>query len=227
MQVRAIHRIILTAMALVGLFAIVPATKAAELPLLIQEEFDDGATRWQPADPRSWKVVETPEGRIYSLFQQSDYKPPHRSPVNIALLKDVTVGDFALELQLQSTVKDYDHRSMVLVFGYQDPAHFYYVHFGKKTDDHANQVFIVNGAPRVKISSETNPGTRWDDGWHKVKIVRDAADGDIEVYFDDMKHTAMEAIDRTFSWGQIGIGAFDDLGNFDHIVLRGKTVSPR
>ena len=70
------------------------------------------------------------------------------------------VGDFQLELQLQSTVKDYDHRSMVLVFGYQDPAHFYYVHFGKKTDDHANQIFIVNAAPRLKISTKTTPGHR-------------------------------------------------------------------
>ena len=34
----------------------------------------------------------------------------------------------------------------------------------------------------------------------------------------------MEAIDDTFTWGQIGIGAFDDLGNFDNIVLRGKAV---
>ena len=80
----------------------------------------------------------------------------------------MVVGDFVLEVELQSTVKDYDHRSMVLVFGYQDPAHFYYVHFGKKTDDHANQIFIVNGAPRdedldqdhARHAPGTTPGTR-------------------------------------------------------------------
>ena len=85
-----------------------------------------------------------------------------------------------LEVKLQSTVKDYDHRSLVLVFGYQDPAHFYYVHFGKKTDDHANQIFIVNGAPRLKISTKTTPGTAWDDAWHEVKIVRNVGDGSID-----------------------------------------------
>jgi hypothetical protein len=202
------------------------ASRAAELPLLVQEDFENGSDRWQPTDAGAWKVVNTPHGQVYSLFQQSQYKPPHRSPLNIALLKEPIVGDFVLEAQVQSTVKDYDHRSMVLVFGYQDPAHFYYVHFGKKTDDRANQIFIVNDAPRIKISTETTPGTPWDDAWHKVKIVRTVADGDTEIYFDDMRHTAMEASDKTFSWGQVGIGSFDDLGNYDNIVLRGTVTRP-
>ncbi len=140
------------------------------------------------------------------------------------MLKDVVVGDFVLEARVQSTVEDYGHRSMVIVFGYQDPAHFYYVHFGKKTDDHANQIFIVNDAPRVKISTKTTPGTPWDDDWHQVKIVRNVDNGQIDVYFDDMQSPVMTAVDKTFAWGQIGIGAFDDLGNFDDIDLRGNVV---
>jgi len=163
---------------------------------------------------------------VYSLIRDSEYKPPHRSPVNVALLKGVTVSDFVLDVRLQSTVPDYGHRSLVLVFGYQDPAHFYYVHFGKVTDDHANQIFIVNDAPRVKISTKTTPGTNWDDAWHRVRIVRDAGSGKIEVYFDDLKTPVMTAEDKTFAWGRIGIGAFDDLGNFDDLELRGTVVEP-
>jgi len=196
----------------------------AELPILVDEDFEAGSDRWQPADAQSWKIVKTPQGNVYSLFQDSKYQPPYRSPVNIALLKDVVVGDFVLDLRLQSTVKDYNHRSMVVLFGYQDPAHFYYVHFGKRTDDHANQIFIVNGAPRVKISTRTTPGTPWDDAWHRVKIVRSVADGKIDVYFDDMNSPVMTALDTTFTWGQIGIGTFDDHGNFDDLALRGKQV---
>lgn len=202
----------------------VPAA-LAELPILVDEGFEAGADRWQPTDPRSWKIVNTPAGNVYSLFQDSKYKPPYRSPVNIALLKDVVVSDFALELRMQSTVKDYDHRSLVVVFGYQDPAHFYYVHFGKRTDDHANQIFIVDAAPRVKISTKTTSGTPWDDAWHRVKIVRTVADGKIDVYFDDMNSPVMTAVNKKLAWGQIGIGAFDDLGNFDQIVLRGQVAA--
>lgn len=199
---------------------------AGELPLVVLEDFESGAERWKPTDAKSWQVVETPEGHVYSLSRDSDYRPPYRSPVNIALLDGPIVGDFTLTLRVQSTVEDYGHRSMVVVFGYQDPAHFYYVHFGKKTDDHANQIFIVDSAPRVKISTKTTPGTNWDDAWHRVKIVRTVADGKIDVYFDDLDTPVMTAADKTFVWGQIGIGAFDDLGNFDDIELRGTVVKP-
>ncbi len=199
---------------------------AGELPLLVSEDFDQGADRWQPTDKAAWKIVATPQGPVYSLFRQSQYAPPHRSPLNFALLKDVIVGDFRLDANVQSTVKDYDHRDIVLVFGYQDPAHFYYVHFGKRADDHANQVFIVNDAPRVKISTTSTPGTPWTDDWHKVRLERGAADGSIRVYFDDLEHPAMTATDKTFVWGQVGIGSFDDTANFDHVVLRGVAVRP-
>jgi hypothetical protein len=143
------------------------------------------------------------------------------------LLKDVVVGDFVLDARLRSTVRDYGHRDMCLFFGYQDPAHFYYVHFGKRTDDHANQIFIVNGAPREKISAKTTPGTPWDDAWHQVKVSRRAQSGTIDVYFDDLENPMMTAVDRSFVWGRVGLGAFDDLGNFDDLVLRGEIVKPR
>lgn len=198
------------------------AVRAAELPLLLQEDFEQGAGRWQPFDARSWQILDTPEGKVYGLVADSKYQPPHRSPVNVSLLKNIVVADFTIECRVRSTVPDYGHRSLVLVFGYQDPAHFYYAHLAKKTDNHANQIFLVNGAPRVKISTETTPGTPWDDAWHQVKIARDASDGSIEVFFDDMKRPVMEAVDDTFRWGQIGLGSFDDLGNFDNLTLRGN-----
>jgi hypothetical protein len=213
---------LLAVLALAG-FAIATGL-AAELPLLIREDFERGSDRWQPTDPSAWRIVDGPRGKMYQLFRQSSYQPPHRSPVNFALLKDVIVSDFVLEMRLQSTVKDYNHRDMVLVFGYQDPGHFYYVHFGKKTDDHANQIFIVNGAPRAKISTRTTDGTPWDDDWHQVKVTRSVGDGRINVYFDDLANAAMSATDKSFEWGQVGIGSFDDVGNYDDVVLKGIEV---
>jgi hypothetical protein len=101
----------------------------------------------------------------------------------------------------------------------------YYVHFGKKTDDHANQIFIVNNADRKKISTETTPGTNWDDEWHHARIVRKLESGTIDVYFDDMEKPVMRAEDKTFTWGQVGIGSFDDTGNFDNLLVYGKKVA--
>jgi hypothetical protein len=202
---------------------LLPAFVAAyELPLVFSDDFEHGAEHWQPTDPAAWKTVASKTGQAYSLFQQSKYQPPYRSPFNISTVKDVAVGDFVLEADVLSTKPDYGHRDMCLVFGYQDPAHFYYVHLGKKTDDHANQIFIVNGAPRTKISTKTTPGTNWDDQWHHVKIARDAASGSIDVYFDDMQHPVMHADDTTFRSGGVGLGSFDDIGDWDNVKLYGK-----
>jgi len=132
-----------------------------------------------------------------------------------------SVGDFDLEAKVRSTCKPYPHQDACLVFGYQDPVHFYYVHLGRKTDDHANQVFIVKDAPRTKISTRTTDGTPWTDGWHKVRIVRRVADGTIAVYFDDMKAPAMTATDKTFTWGRVGLGSFDDTADWADVTLRG------
>jgi hypothetical protein len=126
-----------------------------------------------------------------------------------------------LEAKVRSTHPDYGHRDVCLVFGYQDPSHFYYVHLGKQADDHANQIFIVNEAPRTKISLTSTDGTNWDDQWHHVKVVRRAADGAIEVYFDDMEKPVMTARDKTFLTGRIGIGTFDDTSDWAWIKLDG------
>lgn len=201
-------------------------TTAADLPLVFRDDFENGVEHWTATDSKAWKLIDSDGGHAYSLFGKSDFKPPHRSPLNIALLNDVYVGDFVLEARLRSTTRDYGHRDLCLVFGYQDPAHFYYVHFGKQGDDHANQIFIVNGADRVKISTETTPGTNWTNDWHRVKIERRIEDGRIEVYFDDMAKPAMRALDKTFVKGRIGIGSFDDTGDWDDIKLYGKLLDP-
>ncbi len=43
-----------------------------------------------------------------------------------------------------------------------------------------------------------------------------------QIYFDDMQEPVMTADDKTFLSGRVGIGSFDDTGNFDEILLFGK-----
>jgi len=189
----------------------------------VNEDFESGADNWKPTDPTVWKVTKIGGRTVYSQHKKkSSYKPPHRSPYHISLLRDVVVSDFTLDVEVLSTHPDYGHRDACLFFGYQDPAHFYYVHLGKKTDPNSNQIMIVNDAPRTKISTKTTPGTNWDDKWHSVRIIRKVEDGTIEIYFDDMDTPALTAKDDTFKWGQIGLGTFDDTTAWDNLKLEGK-----
>ena len=203
-----------------------PPERLLNLPLVFQDYFETGdpSTRWEASDPKAWKLVELDGSKVWSQFQHIQTKTPVRSPFNRSVAKDVIVGSCVLDVRLQSTARDYPHRSLCLFFGYQDPAHMYYVHLGQKMDDHANQIFIVNDEPRKKISTRTTEGTPWDNQWHHVRVSRDVDSGKIEVYFDDMKEPVMTAIDRTFTWGQVGIGSFDDTGNFDDVLVYGNKV---
>lgn len=196
-----------------------------KLPVLIDEDFSKGAKRWEPLDKGGWKIVRLEKGKGYSQWKKaSKYNPPHRSPRHIALLKGINVGSFVLDAKVKSTIKDYNHRDVCLFFGFQDKAHLYYVHFGKRMDAHANQIFIVNKAPRTKISTTTTKGTPWDDEWHHLRVVRDVDSGKIEVFYDDMKNPIMTATDKTFTHGRIGIGSFDDTAVWASVKLRGERV---
>lgn len=205
-----------------------------KLPLLLDENFANGADKWKPASPEGWKLIDIEGGKAFSEFKNTDItkKVPHRSPWNIAMLKDINVGDFVLEVKLRETSTTLSlHRDCCLVFGYQNPAHFYYVHFSPaKNDPNADQVFIVNDADRRMITDKDHqsPGIDWVDqkAWHRLKIVRKVDDGLIEAYFDDMEKPIETAHDKTFTWGRIGIGTFDDTADFAEVKLWGEKVTP-
>lgn len=205
----------------------VPLAQMNGLPLLHFEDFekepDAVLKQWKPTDPNAWAVVEDGGDHGYALKGKSDYSPPVRSPHNISLLKSLEVTDFVLQADMKQTGKEYGHRDMCIFFGYQDPAHFYYVHIATKADAHANSIFIVNDEPRVSIAKERTDGTDWGkDVYNKVRVERNTESGVIKVFFNDMEKPIMVAEDKTFLHGKIGFGSFDDTGIVDNVMLWGK-----
>jgi hypothetical protein len=204
-----------------------PRGEENDWPVIFQEDFEKGMDRWRTTDPAGepvWKITDVggKHKHVLRVTGQSKYQPPHRSPHSIALVKEEKVGDFELTALVQNTNKTAGgHRDLCIFWGYQDSSHFYYVHYGAQADPHACQIFIVNDAPRTMITKQPAKGTPWTDGWHKLRVVRRVKDGTIECYFDDMKKPLMTAKDTTFGAGLVGIGTFDDHGNFAEIELRG------
>jgi hypothetical protein len=246
-RVNVIRRLLTIAMFLLG--AAPGIGLGEELPLILREDFEDGISRWRPTDDPVngvWKIVEQgaaskePEAaskardegaagkavnHVLRVTGQSKYEPPHRSPHSIVWLADVVVADFELTARVQNTNSAAGpHRDLCFFWGYQDPAHYYYVHLGAQSDPAACQIFVVDGAPRTPITVQTATGTPWTDGWHRVKVARRVADGMMEVYFDDMSKPLMTAKDGRFGAGLVGLGTFDDHGNFDDVELRGEVV---
>lgn len=196
-----------------------------DMPLLYENDFEDRLEGLSMTDSKAWKHETVDGNGVAALFGASDYEPPVRSPLNIAWIDDLVVTDFIFEADLQQTGREYGHRDLCLMFGIQGPQYYYYTHLASVADEHANSIFLVNNAARVSIAEERSDGTKWTEGFHKVRIVRDTESGSIELYFDDMENPIMRATDKTFTYGQIGFGSFDDVGRFDNIRIWGKRAT--
>ena len=198
-------------------------TEKTDLPLVFEENFEDGRKHWEVTDEKSWTHRKVGGNHVFGINRrESDYKPKVRSPYHIALIKGVSVADFVLTFRVRSTKDTGNHRDCCVFFNWQDAEHFYYCHLGAKPDPHSGQIMIVKDAPRKAMTDNKNKTPWKSDTWHNVKVVRDTAKGTIDVYFDDMTKPHMSVVDKTFGKGRIGIGSFDDMNDFDDIKLNGR-----
>lgn len=200
---------------------------AIEPPLsqVFAETFAEGCDRWEPTDPAAWTLARDGDRAVWGLNRRkSNYQPTVRSPHNRALVKDLELTDTVITFEVKSTLDTGPHRDCCVFFNYCDPEHFYYVHLGAKPDPASGQIMIVDGAPRRALTTNTTP-VPWDDRWHAVKLARDSISGRIAVYFDDMQTPLMEATDRTFTSGRVGIGSFDDMNDFTNVKVFGTLAA--
>lgn len=150
---------------------------------------------------------------------------PFRRPAALAILKSEPLSDLNFTLELRSTAPlDLAVRDVQLIVGYQSPAQFYYIHLSAKTDAVHNGIFLVNNADRKRIDEPTSKAYLTDQAWHRVRLERSMASGRIAVYFDDHAAPVLTAVDKTLGWGRVGVGSFDEIGEFRNLRLSG---SPR
>ena len=175
------------------------------------------ALHWEFTDPAAFRwTIDAGQGCL-ELFAPANHRPPHRSPLGLALLRGPELGDGTMRVQARQTGREYPHRDLVLVFGYRDAAHFAYAHLASVADANAHHVMLVDGADRRPITIQRTGGVVWGDGWHDLELRRT---GDhVEVRFDSQ--LVLSA--TTPAWrGRVGLGSFDDTGRF-----RALRIEPR
>ncbi len=200
-------------------------TDPGNFPLLVSDDFENGrAEYWTANVPAHWQVAKEEGSFVYQLTAPGK-EGMVRAPTSWSLLKDFDVSSFVFtgRLKCKSDLSNM-HRDICLIFHFQDPTHFYYVHFAAISDEAHNIIAIVNGKDRQKISHEP-PGRSIlrlvDFEFHDFKVTCDADTGEIKAYLGDMKTPILTAADKTLGQGLVGIGSFDDTGSFDDIKLRG------
>jgi len=183
----------------------------------IQHNFTSGnLNAWQMPHADDWEILT--EANTHYLHMKRA-RPPElpRHPIQFARLKNIKVGSFTLDVDVRRI-----GGSMAIEFNYQDPVHFYYTHLsdvpGTKISVH-NGIFIVDGAARRRIAGMTAAPALPDQKWHHVRIVRNVRTGSIKVYMDHEKTSRFSIVNHAFTCGQVGIGSFDDTGDYAHFHL--------
>jgi hypothetical protein len=182
-----------------------------------RDDFEAGALHaWEFPYAEDWVIGGDAGNHFLHMLRRREPGVPRR-PLQFARLRNVNVGSFKLQARVRR-----EGTSMIVVFNYADTMHFYYAHLssdrGTQQPVH-NGLFIVNGEPRKRIAgTEADPALP-DREWHRVRIERNVPSGLIEVYMDEEKGPRFSVVDRTLNCGQIGIGSFDEAGDFDDIRL--------
>ncbi len=183
----------------------------------------DASDAWQFGDPAAWSWTKEDGTAVLTLHKQQAFKPKVRSPFNLAWFTGRDWKSFTLTVEARLTKFDAANNDLCIAFGRQDDTRFYYAHLGVRADGVHHQIHLVDHADRRAITATRTTGTPWKPGvWHRLKIVHDAVTGKISVYFDDMTKTVLTAEDKTLGHGSIGLGSFDDLGQFRNLEIRGE-----
>lgn len=181
------------------------------------DNFSSGSLgNWQFPFPEDWTVQQEGGTHYLHMLRSRDALMP-RHPQQFALLKSPNVGNFTFQTRLRR-----HQRSVILVFDYVDPLHFYYTHLsvdsGEKIDVH-NGVFIVDGAPRRRIAGLEAAPALPDTKWHTVRVERNVKAGTIRIFVDNQAKPLFSVVDRTFLCGRVGMGSFDETGDFTDVKL--------
>jgi hypothetical protein len=181
------------------------------------DDFSSGTLdHWELPYPEDW-VIRT-EGTLHFLHMLRDREPlVPRRPMQFARLKGVNVGSFTFQAQVRR-----EKTSLLIVFNYVDSLHFYYTHLsvdpGTKVATH-NGIFIVDGGARRRIAGLDAEAALPDMNWHKIRVQRDTQPPSVQVFVDAEQSPRFSVYDSTFTCGQVGIGSFDETGDFADVRL--------
>ncbi|MFT6811027.1 MAG: hypothetical protein ACJA01_004273 [Saprospiraceae bacterium] len=174
---------------------------------------------WHFENPSLWEE----QNGIVSMIRTEEVSRPFRRPYQLGYIRSNTfLKDFEYAAEVKCTdPKLKKGRDVLIVFGYQSPSRFYYVHL---SNDYAagyhNGIFLVNNSDRTRIDIEglkgPTPTLITDLDWHKIMLKR--SNGRTSITVDGQ--LLMTTTDQTIDRGYVGFGSFDDTGEIRNVEVR-------
>lgn len=191
----------------------------------LRDSFDAGMDGWEPVVAERWEVAEAEGNALLRLKTPGTLREGVRRPAEYVLARDAGWRDVTIRLRLRSlrpaTVIG---RDAVVIFGWRDDTHFYYAHVSNDSNGSTHNIIMkVAGETRQAIQQPARPEPRLSDGWHEVQVEH-RADGTIQVFMDDLETPLMTAQESDYPSGRVGFGTFDDVAEFDDVVIDGTRL---
>ena len=173
---------------------------------------------WTVPVRADWIIKQDNNEQVLHMAQKRGPLPGPRRPIQFALLDMPPARDVTVELDIRPLQK-----SCIIVFAYQDPDHFDYAHLsidtGVKQPRH-NGIFHVYQGERVRISSPEGPAAFSETGhWYHAVLKFSGKTGEVNVSVDGKDVPALHAVDLSLKKGRIGIGSFDEAGDFKNVKV--------
>jgi hypothetical protein len=174
---------------------------------------------WTVPEPSDWKIEQENGTQILRLVTHRGPLPGPRRPIQFALADTPPLEKATMEADMRPL-----GLSLMIVFAYRDAAHFDYAHLSVDTatkEAHHNGIFHVYDGERVRISAVDGPAAFSARGqWHHVQLVWDGTTGEVQVKVNSEPVPALHAVDLSLRSGRVGLGSFDETGDFKNVTIR-------
>lgn len=173
--------------------------------------------RWTVEKPSDWAV----EDGVLKLVVSSEPLPGQpRRPTHFALAETPAFRRVTVEAEIQK-----NGRSLIIVYAWQDKDHYNYAHISSDMAVQSNMhngMFHIFGGERVRISSLDGPGSLPGPAWTPIKLVFDGESGRCFVEVNGKRNPSLDAVDLSLRYGRIGLGSFDETGEFRNVKIKGE-----
>jgi len=147
-----------------------------------------------------------------------------RRPTHYALLESQPFSKVTIDAEMKR-----NGRSLIFVYAWQNDSHYDYAHIS--SDDATKQnvhngMFHVFGGERVRMSSLEGPASFTTQDWTPVKFVWDGETGHAYVEVNGKRNPSLDAVDLSLKWGRVGLGSFDETGDFRNVKVTGTMRQP-
>lgn len=175
--------------------------------------------RWTVQNAADWKIEDGPVLKLIASANPIPGQP--RRPQKFAVAETAPFRKVTVEAEIRP-----GGRSLIIVYSWQDETHYNYAHISSDTavkQNVHNGMFHVFGGERVRISALDGPQSFTTQEWTPVKLVFDGDTGRCYVEVNGKRNPSLEAVDLSLRHGRVGLGSFNELGEFRRVRISGQT----